>query len=305
MVQCYTPFNEPTCTLDFCGYRGFWHPYAKGDFPYLKMLQNTALAYARCVHLLRWRNPAVKILHVDTFEHHAALDEASVARADFLNERRFLFEELVQGLIQPGHPLYQYLIENGFPRRNLVWHAEHPVRIDERGGNYYPLNEEQLRDGKTFHAPSKAPRGFADVVQDYAARVKPPLSLTETNIQGSVADRISWLKYMLEQTEKAREGGVEFQQFAWYPLFDCVGWHCLLQGRCWSKDPQGLYTCAGGCRRVSTELSRWYQRMVRRCDSEALPAYAFGPKHERTLAGLMSQMDWRWEEAPEELACAA
>src|SRR4051812_48604252 len=84
MVTCYTPFNEPTCTLDFCGSRGFWHPYAKGDFPYVKMLQSTAFAYAKVVRMLHDRSADIKILHVDTFEHHAALDEGSVERAAFL-----------------------------------------------------------------------------------------------------------------------------------------------------------------------------------------------------------------------------
>lgn len=132
-VTRYTPFNEPSCTLDFCGYRGFWFPYQKGDWSYIRMLRNTARATAGAIHKLRQQNRNVHVLHVDTFEHHSALDENSRARTDFLNERRFLFEELVGGKVTENHPLHSYLKTNGFSERDLAWHEANPARIDERG----------------------------------------------------------------------------------------------------------------------------------------------------------------------------
>src|SRR4051812_47017678 len=77
MVTAFTPFNEPTCTLDFSGYRGFWYPYATGDRSYVTMLRHTARATAEAIHAVRQVNPRAYILHVDTFEHHAALDDES------------------------------------------------------------------------------------------------------------------------------------------------------------------------------------------------------------------------------------
>src|SRR3954464_9566791 len=98
-LTVYTPFNEPGCTLDFCGYRGFWHPYHKGEASYVSMLRNTARATAEVIHMLRGLNPNIHILHVDTYERHAAADNESLARAEFLNERRFLFEDLICGRV--------------------------------------------------------------------------------------------------------------------------------------------------------------------------------------------------------------
>ncbi len=296
-VTTYTPFNEPTCTLDFSGLRGWWHPYGNSAGAYVTMLRHTACATAKAVHRLRRRNPAIRILHVDTFERHAALDAASQPQAAFLNERRFLFEELVSGAVDDAHPLASYLLRNGFTEAELAWHRLHPIRIDERGGNYYPLNEEQLLDGRTFRAPSSAPLGLARTVHDYAARLPYPLSLTETNIQGTVRDRISWLKYVLEQTERLAADGIVLQQFAWYPLFDCAGWRCLLQGSAseWPRDPQGIYSCNDDWRRVPTELSEIYGAVARGAVAGDLPAYAFGPEHAATLGALQPQMDWRWQ----------
>jgi beta-glucosidase/6-phospho-beta-glucosidase/beta-galactosidase len=298
-VSIYTPFNEPTCTLDFCGARGWWYPYGRDDDHYVQMLRVTARATALAITRLRARNSAALVLHVDTFERHAALDQASAARAAFLNQRRFLFEELLTGRVDGQHPLYGYLRRHGFPAADLRWHRRHPARIDERGGNYYPLSEEQLRDGVTAHAPSTTPVGFAAVVREYAARLDVPLSLTETNIQGTVRDRISWLKYMLEQTEQLAATGVWLRRFAWYPLFDCAGWQVLLRGGAceWPRDPQGIFSCDEQWRRIPTELSHCYAQVARGAPSTDLPAYRFGPQHERSLHGWRSQMLWHWRES--------
>lgn len=295
-INIYTPFNEPGCTLDFCGYRGFWHPYHKGDATYITMLRNTARATAEVTHMLRGLNPNVHILHVDTYERHAAADNESVSRAEFLNERRFLFEDLIGGRVTRGHRLYGYLVKHGFARRDLMWHLENPVRIDERGGNYYPLNEEELLHNQTWRAPSQNPVGPAEIILEYAARLPYPLSFTETNIQGTVRDRVSWLKYVLEQIEKAGRGGVRMRSFAWYPLFDCAGWNCLLQGRSWKRDPQGIFSCGANWERVATELTDLYAKVAGGAKSNQLPAYAFSSAHDRTLAALKRQMKWNWQE---------
>ena len=295
-ITSYTPFNEPTCTLDFSGHRGFWHPYHKGDRKYVTMLRNTARATAEVIHMLRGENPGVRIVHIDTFERHSALDDASVARAELLNERRFLFEELIAGKVRRDHKLHAYLLENGFAESDLDWHLEHAARIDVRGGDYYPLNEEQLFRGKTYHAPSRDPVGLAAIVEEYAARVDAPLSLTETNIQGTVRDRISWLKYTLEQVETLARRGIRLQSFSWYPLFDCAGWNGLLQAKRWKRDPQGIVSCDDGWRRVPTELTDHYAGVVRGAGSSALPAYLFTPQQDGALAALMRHMKWRWRE---------
>ena len=294
-VTTFTPFNEPTCTLDFCANRGFWHPFGKGDGSYVRALRNTAFATARAIEEILAVRPDGFILQVDTFQHHAAIDRASAERAAFLNERRFVFDELLLGRVTHDHPLAAYLLEHGFGKDDLEWHLEHAVPIHERGGNYYPLNEEQLENGCTKHAPSLEPRGLAEVAKDYHERLGIPLSMTETNIQGTVRDRISWLKYILEQLENLERDGIEMKRFAWYPLFDCAGWNSLLQGKRWKRDPQGIFTCGTGWRREATELSEIYSRLVEGLTSADIPAYTFTPRHARTLGPLMRQMKWEWQ----------
>jgi len=234
------------------------------------------------------------ILHVDTFERHAALDRESEERTRFLNERRFLFEELLIGRVDELHPLRGYLLRHGFPPDDLAWHLAHPVHIDERGGNYYPLSEEELLHGATYAAPSRNPVGLARLVHEYSARLPYPLSLTETNIQGTARDRISWLKYMLEQAEQLAENGLVLRRFAWYPLFDCAGWNSLLQGKRWKRDPQGIFHCDGGWERQPTEFSEIYAAITAGMRSTDIPAYAFTERHDHVLGPLKQQMNWTW-----------
>lgn len=293
-VTHFTPFNEPTCTLDFCGARGFWHPYAKGDDTYVTMLRHTARATARVIQTVRAIRPGAFILHVDTFQRHAALDRASRDRAAFLNDRRFLFEELIAGRIDRAHPLHGYLRRHGFSAEDVRWHRQNAVTLDERGGNYYPLNEEQLLAGHTRHAPSFDPVGLVALVREYAERVPTPLSLTETNIQGTARDRIAWLKYILECCEILQADGIALRRFAWYPLFDCAGWNSLLQGRRWRRDPQGVFTCTTDWQRESSEFSEIYRAVAQGLPSSRIPAYAFSPAHDVRLSALKRLMRWQW-----------
>jgi beta-glucosidase len=293
-IRVFTPFNEPTCTLDFCGWRGIWHPHRCDTGAYVTMLRHTARATAEAIHTIRAHRSDAHILHVDTFERHVALDRQSEPRARFLNERRFLFDELLSGRVGERHPLYGYLLENGFGDGALAWHAEHPARIDERGGNYYPLNEEELVDCRTYAAPSQQPVGLAAVVREYAERLPYPLSLTETNICGTIRDRISWLKYVLQEVETLAGEGRALHRFAWYPLFDCCGWGSLLQAPEWSRDLQGIFSCDDDWSRRENEFSRVYRAVAAGLRSDAIPAYAFTSIHDRTLGPLKAHMSWDW-----------
>jgi hypothetical protein len=300
--ETLTPFNEPTCTLDFCGYRGFWYPYTSGDRSYVTVVRHAARATAGAIHAFRQIRATGSVLHVDTFQRHAALDTESEKLAHHLNERRFLFEELLIGRVDRHHPLYRYLIENGFPLSDLEWHHRNPVVIDERGGNYYPLNEEELLNGRTAFAPSRHPVGLAGVVKEYADRLPYPLGLTETNIQGTPYDRISWLKYVLSEVEKSNAAGLRLHRFSWYPLFDCAGWNSLLQGARWKRDPQGIYSCDRSWNRCATPFTEIYRSVVSGMRAAEIPAYRFTARHAATLGPLQQQIKWDWIPQPRRVA---
>ena len=51
---------------------------------------------------------------------------------------------------------------------------------------------------------------------------------TETNVRGYPSDRATWLKYVLEQYERAAARGAELDGLCWFPFVDSCDWDSLL-----------------------------------------------------------------------------
>jgi hypothetical protein len=100
----------------------------------------------------------------------------------------------------------------------------------------------------------------------------------------------------IRESDEACGGGLRVFGFAWYPLFDCAGWNCLLLGSRWKRDPQGIFSCGSKWERIATELTDLYAKVAGGARSHQLPAYEFTSTHDRTLAALKRQMKWSWQE---------
>jgi hypothetical protein len=138
---------------------------------------------------------------------------------------------------------------------------------------------------------------------DYVNRFNLPVMLTETNIRGYVSDRISWLKYMVEQSETLEKllepRGIPFKGFCWYPFIDSTDWCSLVtQANC-NIDPQGIFwlDCAAK-RRNPSELSEIFEALARgQITSEDIPAYRFQGELKSSLRNFLPMMDhWQWRE---------
>jgi beta-glucosidase/6-phospho-beta-glucosidase/beta-galactosidase len=280
-VRRYTPFNEPMPTTLFCGDQGIWKPYARHERHWLRMARNVAFAVARVSRLLKQGNPEIQIVHVDTCEAHHALDKKSVPWARYLNERRFLLHDLILGRVNQQHRLYWFLEEHGLANEegisedDLAWLVENPAQIDVLGLDYYAHSEQQFHKDGVF-VPSLAPYGFAETARQYIDYFKLPVMLTETNIRGYVSDRITWLKYMVEQTEQLVADGVDWRGFCWFPFVDSTDWDSLLRCACNHLDPVGIYWLDEERTRNASEFSEFYRALAMgQIMSRELPAYRF------------------------------
>jgi beta-glucosidase/6-phospho-beta-glucosidase/beta-galactosidase len=227
-VREYTVFNEPLPTALLCTEFGVWPPARREPGSFWRMARNVARAICLATEAIRAEQPAARFIHVDTAEGHGALDGESEPFARHLNDRRFLFHDLILGRVDTAHPLWPYLRDEGaMAAGDLAWIREHAARIDVLGLDYYAHCEHQFhRHGAT--CPSRAPRGFAALARQYHERYGLPLMLTETNIRGYVSDRISWLKHMVEQCEAVIAGGIPLEGFTWFPFIDSTDWDTLL-----------------------------------------------------------------------------
>jgi beta-glucosidase/6-phospho-beta-glucosidase/beta-galactosidase len=264
----YTLFNEPLPTVLFCSYTGMWYPHLTSDRSFVAMLLQVGRAI--CLGFKALSDVIhPHLVHVETCEHHQAVDELSANWARFLNMRRFLVTDLILGRVSHTHPLYLYLLNNGATEHDLDWFVGHRARIDVLGLDYYPHSELDWHcpcDKQTFHTSSRIdhPHGFASVAKDYITRFELPIMLAETNIVGSVAERISWLKLMEEQCERLVLSGVDLRGFCWYPSIDTTDWSNGCTKYTGQIDPQGIWSLReGSFERVDTELSDIYGRLAR------------------------------------------
>jgi beta-glucosidase/6-phospho-beta-glucosidase/beta-galactosidase len=301
-VKHYTVINEPFVTTWFCGMKGVWYPFQSGDRSFVPMILNVCEAISRASRMLVETIPNVELIHVDASEQHRALDKKSAPFAEFMSEMRFLVPDMVLGNVNEEHSLFRYLLENGADEKRLRWFTENPARIDVMGLDYYSHSElEWNAKGRVY--PNLYPEGFVSVAMDYVNRFNLPVMLTETNIRGYVSDRISWLKYMVEQSETLEKllepRGIPFKGFCWYPFIDSTDWCSLVtQANC-NIDPQGIFwlDCAAK-RRNPSELSEIFEALTRgQITSEDIPAYRFQGELKSSLRNFLPMMDhWQWRE---------
>ena len=98
-----------------------------------------------------------------------------------------------------------------------------PAEVDVVGLDYYAHSEL----GWTVEGQSDdfLPWGFKRVALEYSDRYPDyPIMLTETNVRGRIEDRITWLKYMVQEAEalvpELEARGRRFEGFCWYPYLD-------------------------------------------------------------------------------------
>jgi len=298
-VRRFTYFNEPLPTTVFCGSIGMWYPHQRSDREFVSMVVHVGKAMCLAHEAVAAEIPDVQHVYVDTCEHHRAVEREAHDWAHFLNQRRFLFPDLITGRVGPGHPLRHYLSTHGFTDEHEAWFQDHAVPIDVLGLDYYPQSEMTWRwTGElTPDIPSETPRGFASVAGDYMERHPGPIMLTETNIRGYVSDRLTWLKFMEEQCEELVENGADFRGFCWYPSIDSTDWCNCCTKVCKAVDPQGIwYLDDSRWERHGSELSHYYSQLAKgHVTSKDLPAYWFSPPLDEQLRGYTRLMR-HWEE---------
>jgi Beta-galactosidase len=289
-VKDYTVMNEPFVTTWLAGHCGIWHPYYEGNDSFAPILINICEMICECSEMLKAEVSGLRLLHVDTCECHTALDLQSVAHSNHSNIMRFAVLDLILGKVDALHPLRSYLLSHGITNEKIDWFRNHHTSIDVLGVDYYPHSERAwtVNGGATEYQV----KGFKTVALEYAEHLEYqyPIMLTETNIRGRISDRLSWLKYMVEQCEELQQDlawhDTEFLGFCWYPYIDSTDWCHLVSGKhvcsdnmcCENKhiDPQGIVWLDSDFNRHRSELSRVYAMLAAgQINAQDIPAYRF------------------------------
>jgi beta-glucosidase/6-phospho-beta-glucosidase/beta-galactosidase len=298
-VRDITTFNEPYPTTLFAGQTGFWYPYRKSSQAFVAMLSNVARAICE-VSRIACSVRGMRSVHFESCEDHQPLYWQDREWADRQNEMRFLVTDLVLGRVNQDHPLYGFLRHNGMRVKDLHWFASQPARIDILALDYYIHSEMQWRKtaaGMKVVRPSSNPRGFASVAMDYVERYGRPIMLGETNIRGSVRDRIGWLKYTYLESERlAARSDVDFRGYGWFPLWDSCAWaRDLCRTAKTETDPVGIYRLDQSRRkRLASELSQVFSKLVAgKLSASEIPDVQFDHPVSEWMKGYVPLMEGR------------
>jgi beta-glucosidase len=270
LVRFYTPLNEPAVTAAFCGRDGRWPPYLSGDDGYVKVLLSLVKGMNRTAQAIRSARPDAILVHVEDvgLEHAGSLDLAPAAAS--AQETRLLPLDLACGRVVPGHPRFEWLLEQGSTEAELVGLADTAPRWDVLGVNYYPWSNRRLvrrRNGRISSVADSPAQALADVLRLVHSRYALPLMVTETSATGTHLERALWMRETLAAVRQVRHEQIPVLGYTWFPMFTMIEWkyrwsrkglhHHLLHLGLFDVEPNG-----GRMDREPTPLVESYRRFV-------------------------------------------
>ncbi len=302
-LPAYTVFNEPFTTFLLCGQLGVWPPYHRGLEGFIGLAENIFPAVTEATRILRDLLPDARHFHVEVCERHTWATPAGAEMATMANDRRFLLTDLLVGRpMDSDRPFVRELVAAGGAG---ILEVE-PGHIDVLGLDYYAHNQWHWSGPGIGTTVSPVPVPLAELIGEYWGRYEVPCMLGETNIRGYAADRASWLKYTLEQCEKAAAAGVPFEGYCWFPFIDSADWGSLLAECVGTVDPVGVFWLDGAYDRRPSSMSVSYAMAAGGAPAAELPAYRFRRPVADWLAGWLPHMGaWEWRDPPGDEICSS
>jgi beta-glucosidase len=260
LVRWYTPLNEPLVNSLYCGRRGVWPPYLKGDAGYVRVMLQIAKGVQLTVAALKEVEPRSVMVQVEaTGLNRAARHDLEVLAVE--DQRRgYLFFDLITGLVANDHPLYAWLLRNGASPDELTAIQRRRIPIEVLGMNFYPQwSTQQIfldeRGRLSYRAVEQDGAGFADLIADYYERYRAPIMITETSALGQEEERERWLAASVKAVKRLRSSGVPVLGYTWFPLFTMIDWRYRLGRR-----PVERYRIDLGLYRLLPDFTRPWQR---------------------------------------------
>jgi beta-glucosidase/6-phospho-beta-glucosidase/beta-galactosidase len=287
-VTDYTPVNEPMIHALFSGVYGYWPPYLTGDDGLTTMVRALGEGFVRSQRgIADVLGDRATFMHVDASMRYAGdVHGEHRAQAERLREQAFLVEDLVTGRVGDDHPLTGVLRTGGMADAELAWFADHAVRPDVMGVNYYPrISTEVFEEGVHHRGGFADPRptqdagvaGLVEVLTAAERRYGAPVMLTETSVTAPVADRVAWLRESVGAVRALRAVGHQVVGYTWWPLFDMYEW-TYRHGTGPRADhllTMGLYDLvedgAGGLDRRATPVADTYRELATDRAANAAP----------------------------------
>jgi beta-glucosidase len=229
----YTPLNEPRVNAWYAGRIGWWPPYGRSWKRFLNVMLQLCRGICLTQKAIEEVQPDAVFVHVDATDLYvpgSPDDDALTAEAAKRQEIVFLALDMVMGRVDEGHPLYAWLLQNGFKEETRVWFEENAITPHVIGYNMYPMFSRKVvqRTGNGRVQVKITPcwsETLLELTRMYAVRYAPlPIMITETACNGGMPRRIKWIEDSVEAVRQAREEGIPLIGYTFWPLFSLVTW---------------------------------------------------------------------------------
>jgi dTDP-4-dehydrorhamnose reductase len=247
-IDAYTPINEPLTTARFSGLYGHWHPHARDDGAFTKLLIAQLSATACAMREIRRVNSGAQLVQTEDLGRIASTP-ALESQRDFENERRWLTWDALSGMLTEAHPCWSYLV--GAARSNeraLQTLATAPCPPQLIGVNHYITSERYLDERVERYALDEIGGNgrevYADVAQvqvDATARVglrgllretwdryAIPIAITECHIGCTREEQMRWLGEVWCDAGDARGRGIDVRAVTTWALLGSHDWNSLV-----------------------------------------------------------------------------
>jgi beta-glucosidase len=228
LIRYHTPFNETLVCTEFAGLRGIWPPYLRGHDGQVKLVRNIARGMALSIEATRAACPDAVIVQVDAAGEVLTDDPELEAIASLETAKTFMGSDLVAGMVDGSHILADWFLRHGMTEADLDWHRARPQTLDIVGTNYYPeVSVQKLvrwQNEYVRRPVSGRGEGMKRSIRAFAERYGKPVMVTESSLNGTVAERALWLSEALVAIRECREEGLPLVGFTWFPVLDLIDW---------------------------------------------------------------------------------
>jgi dTDP-4-dehydrorhamnose reductase len=244
-LSMYTPVNEPLTTARFSALYGHWYPHRRNAADFIRALINQLKATILAMQVIREINPNAMLIQTeDLTKIHSTT--ALQYQADFENNRRWLTFDLLNGMVTPSHPLWNYLLSLNISAAELEFFIMNPCPPNVLGLNYYVTSERYLDENVHLYDPNlKGGNGIDEYVDTEAVRVGKasgisallqsvwsryhlPMAMTEVHIGCSVDEQIRWFMEIWNACCDCKQRGVPLQAVTAWSMLGAYDWDSLL-----------------------------------------------------------------------------
>jgi beta-glucosidase/6-phospho-beta-glucosidase/beta-galactosidase len=282
-VQFYTPVNEMYICALFSARYGWWNEQLANDRAFVTALKHLARANVLAMRAILESRPDAIFVQSESTEYFHPRNPSALARAEVLNEIRFLSLDLNYGR-QVGSEMYVYLMDNGMTRDEYTFFLEQSLKHHCIMGNDYYVSNEHLVDANGSVDDAGEIFGYHVITNEYYRRYRLPVMHTETNRdQGPNGDEaVRWLHKEWANVLRVRNDGLPIVGFTWYSLTDQIDWDNALREIRGVVNPRGLFDLDRNIRPVG----KAYQELIKEwrdvlpTESVVLSVPAFPPSRQ-------------------------